>query len=70
MRTEVLRDAQGREIGRLETTALGATLYDPQHRLLGRYHEAAGPGGKTYSATGKFVGEGNQLTRLLPGRGQ
>ena len=62
MAQEILKDAYGRIIGRLEQQGNRLYLYDFYHRKVGYYDSALN---KTFEWNGKFVGHGNILMMLL-----
>ncbi len=62
MADKILRDASGKEIGRVVKSGVDLVLKDRSGRELGRYNEKTDV---TKDRDGKIVGRGNLLTFLL-----
>ena len=62
MPTQNLTDANGRLIGRIDTTGNTSRLTDANGRLLGYYDPSSN---KTTDENGSLVGQGNLLPFLL-----
>jgi len=63
MADQVLKDKQGRTIGKISTSSNGVqTIKDPSGRTKGTYDPKTN---KTKDAQGRLVGSGNLLTTLL-----
>lgn len=64
MADKILRNADGKEVGRIVQSGSEFILKDPRGKELGRYH---GNSDVTKDAVGKIVGRGNLLAHLLEG---
>ena len=63
MSTEILRDAQGRVIGKItETSSIKIEIRDNEGRYKGSYNPQTN---ETRDNSGRLVGKGNLLTMLL-----
>lgn len=62
MANKVLRDQNGKEIGRIETVGAILVVKDMTGKIAGKYNTTTD---NTYDANGKLVGRGNLLALLL-----
>ena len=65
MAIEQIKDKNNNIIALLKTEGYFTVLTTVTGKLLGRYNPKFGPRGATFDASNNFVGEGNQVMRLL-----
>ena len=62
MKLRIIKDGQNRIVGQLAEHTNVTFVRDPLGRPKGQYRKSAD---RTYDATGKYFGEGDQTMRLL-----
>jgi len=60
MSSEYIKDRQGKLIGRVDENSTNTSYYDARGRFVGKYFD-----GKTYEASGRLYGNGDQGMALI-----
>lgn len=58
----IIKDGDGRVAGKIVETSIGAQAFDANGRMVGKYNESED---RTYDASGRIYGDGNQLVALI-----